>query len=34
VSQEEWLEDWLAKAPVLAEETVDKILDLYDLERG
>lgn len=34
MTQEEWLELWLTSAPVLAEETIDKILDLYELERG
>ncbi|BET51835.1 hypothetical protein RGQ21_68170 [Kitasatospora aureofaciens] len=34
VSQEEWLEHWLTNAPDVAEETLDKILDLYELERG
>lgn len=34
MTQEEWLDHWLTDAPLLAEETLDKILDLYDLERG
>jgi hypothetical protein len=34
VTSEEWLDLWLPKAPVIAEETLDKILDLYELERG
>lgn len=34
MTQEEWLELWLPKAPVITEEKLDKILDLYELERG
>ncbi len=30
MTKEEWLEHWLAKAPPLSKEQVDKILDLMD----
>lgn len=32
MSREEWLEQWLSKAPVLDEETADEILELMKLK--
>jgi hypothetical protein len=32
VTREEWLDRWLARAPILTEDQVDEILELMNLK--